>query len=111
MADEMTMETTEKDVKTEVKSENESSDPIKDSKKSGDPADEDSTSNSAQTKRRVVLSEEQIKALTSEISPLWSEQNSYVDDLENQLAFKDGVCIYILNASWCLYSLLFSVRR
>lgn len=91
MADEITMETSDKDVKPEMKSDNESSEPSKDNKKSGDTADEDSTSNSAQTKRRVVLSDDQTKTLASEISSLWSEQNSYVDDLENQLSFKDGM--------------------
>jgi hypothetical protein len=93
MADETTMELSDKDEKPETKSEKESSDPSKDNKKSGDPADEeDSASNSAQTKRRIVLSEDQTKTLASEISTLWNEQNSYVDDLENQLSCKDGSC-------------------
>lgn len=91
MSDEMTMETSDKDAKTEIKSENESTDISKDDKKSSDLADEDSSSNNTQTKRRVVLSEDQSKTLDSEISSLWNEQNAYVDDLENQLSFKDGI--------------------
>ncbi|CAB3364017.1 Hypothetical predicted protein [Cloeon dipterum] len=59
-------------------------------KKCDDLLDEDTASNISQTKQRIALTDEQKSKLDSDVLGLWTEQSTYVDNLELQISSKDG---------------------